>query len=115
MVIEKLLNKRSSVSQNKGIKKQYLVKWQGFGNEHNSWEENWSLPRKIVNAFEEGQGIINQSLQSEPKTKQNELSDDGKQGDIKMMGHQNEVDSEETDYSKPLLRFAPHLDFSKYM
>ena len=111
MSIEKLLNKRSSVSQNNGqIKKQYLVKWQGFGNEHNSWEEKWSLPRKIVNSFEEEQRINNRSLQTEPRTKQNELRDEEKQGDIKTMGHQNEVNSKEID-----LRFAPHLDFSKFM
>ena len=115
MSIEKLLNKRSSVSQNKGIKKEYLVKWQGFGNEHNSWEVKRTLPLKIVNSFEEEQRIRNQSLQSEPKTNQNELRDEGKHGDIETMGHQNEVNSKRTDYSKPLLRFAPHLDFSEYL
>ena len=60
------------------------------------------------------QRIKNQSLQSELKTKQNELGNDGKQGDIETMGIKNEVNSEKIDYSKPL-RFAPHLDFSKYM
>ena len=114
MRIEKLLDKQSSVSQkNKGIKKQYLVKWQGFGNEYNSWEDNWSLPRKIVNSFEDEQTIKNHSLQSETMTNQNELRDEGKQGDTKTMGNQNEV--KENDHFKPLLRFAPHLDFSKYM
>ena len=106
MSIEKLLDRRSFVPQNKCFKKQYLVKWQGFGNEHNSWEEKWSLPRKVVNSFEEEQRIKNQSLQSESWTKQNELRDDGKQGDIKTMGHQNDVNSKEID-----LRFAPHFDF----
>ena len=100
MSIEKLLNKRFSVSQNKNIRKECLVKWQEFGNEHNSWEVKQSLPQKIVNSFEEEQLIKKQSLQSEPRTKKNELSDDGKQGDVKMMGHQNEVDSEEIDYTQ---------------
>ena len=72
-----------------------------------------SLPPELVNSFEEEQRIKNQSLQSELKTKQNELGNDEKQGDIKTMGLINE-NSEKIDYSKPL-RFAPHLDFSKYM
>ena len=82
-IIEKLLDKRSSHGQ-KGIK--YLVKWKDYGNEHNTWESKSSLPGNIVKTFEEGQWIKNQLLESEPRTNQIELSDDGKQ-----VGPQNEV------------------------
>ena len=88
-IIEKLLDKRYLGP--KGIKIQYLVKWKDYGNEHNSWESKSSLPGNIVKTFEEGQWIKNQLLESEPRTNQNELSDDGEQGDVKMMGPQNEV------------------------
>jgi len=88
-IIEKLLDKRYPGP--KGIKIQYLVKWKDYGNEHNSWESKSSLPGNIVKTFEEGQWIKNQLLESEPRTNQNELSDDGEQGDVKMMGPQNEV------------------------
>ena len=87
-IIEKLLDKRSSHGQ-KGIK--YLVKWKDYGNEHNTWESKSNLPGNIVKTFEEGQWIKNQLLDSEPRTNQIELSDDGKQGDVKMVGPQNEV------------------------
>ena len=175
--IEKLLDKRYP-----GPKIQYLVKWKDYGDEHNSWEPKSNLHPKVIASFEEEHRIKNQPLQSEPKsnflpkviktyeknkifnkrslqseprtnqnelrddgkqgdvqmmkqlketieqrqriknqslqselkTKQNELGNDGKQGDIKTMGLKNEVNSEKIDYSKPL-RFAPHLDFSKYM
>ena len=170
--IEKLLDKRYP-----GPKVQYLVKWKDYGDEHNSWEPKSNLHPKVIAAFEEEQRMKNQplqsslllkvtktyekkkifkkrSLQSEPradqnelrddgkqgdaqmmkrlketieqrqriknqllqselKTKQNELGNDGKQGDIKTMGLKYE-NSEKIDYNKPL-RFAPHLDFSKYM
>ena len=88
-IIEKLLDKRYLGP--KGIKIQYLVKWKDYGNEHNSWESKSSLPGNIVKIFEEGQWIKNQLLESEPRTNQNELSNDGEQGDVKMMGPQNEV------------------------
>ena len=72
------------------------------------------MMKRLKETIEQRQRIKNQSLQSELKTKQNELGNDGKQGDIKTMGLKNEVNSDKIDYSKPL-RFAPHLDFSKYM
>ena len=74
---------------------------------------NAQMMKQLKETIEQRQRIKNQSLQSELKTKQNELGNDGKQGDIKTMGLKNE-NSEKIDYSKPL-RFAPHLDFSKYM
>ena len=86
-IIEKLLDKR--YHGQKHIK--YLVKWKDYGNEHNTWESKSSLPGNIVKIFEEGKWIKNQLLDSEPRTNQIELSDDGKQGDVKMVGPQNEV------------------------
>ena len=71
------------------------------------------MMKRLKETLEQRLRIKNQSLQSELKTKQNELGNDEKQGDIKTMGLINE-NSEKIDYSKPL-RFAPHLDFSKYM
>ena len=71
------------------------------------------MMKRLKETIEQRQRIKNQLLQSELKTKQNELGNDGKQGDIKTMGLKNE-NSEKIDYNKPL-RFAPHLDFSKYM
>ena len=88
-IIEKLLDKRYRGAM--GIMKQYLVKWQGLGNEHNTWESKSNLPGNIVKTFEEGQWIKNQLLESEPRTTQIELSDDGEQGDVKLVGPQNEV------------------------
>ena len=84
--IEKLLDKRYP-----GPKVQYLVKWKDYGNEHNTWESKSSLPGNIVKTFEEGQWIKNQLLESEPRTNLIELSDDEEQGDVKMVGPQNEV------------------------
>ena len=72
------------------------------------------MMKRLKETIEQRQRIKNRLLQSELKTKQNELGNDGKQGDIKTMGLKNEVNSDKIDYSKPL-RFAPHLDFSKYM
>ena len=71
------------------------------------------MMKRLKETIEQRQRIKNQSLQSELKTKQNALGNNGKQGDIKTMGLKNE-NSEKIDYNKPL-RFAPHLDFSKYM
>ena len=49
------------------------------------------MPGNIVKTFEEGQWIKNQLLESEPRTNLIELSDDEEQGDVKMVGPQNEV------------------------
>ena len=89
-IVEKLLDKRYLGA--KRNRKQYLVKWKDYGNEHNSWESKACLPGNIVKTFEEGQWIKKQLLESEPRTNQNDLSNDGEQGDVKMMGPQNEVD-----------------------
>ena len=86
-IIEKLLDRR--YHGQKHIK--YLVKWKDYGNEHNTWESKSSLPGNIVKTFEEGQWIKNQLLESEPRTNLIELSDDEEQGDVKMVGPQNEV------------------------
>ena len=88
-VIEKLLDVRF-VGQ-KRIRKQYLVKWRGFGDEHNSWEPKSSLHPKVIKSFEEEKGIENESVQSEPRINQNEMRNDGKQGDVQMMEQLNET------------------------
>ena len=72
-VIEKLLEKRYLWN----IRCQYLVKWKGYGNEHNTWEPKASLPRKVVNRFEK-------ELQNERRAMRNKLREDGKQGDVKI-------------------------------
>ena len=72
-VIEKLLEKRYVWN----IRFQYLVKWKGYGNEHNTWEPKASLPRKVVNRFEK-------ELQNERRAMRNKLREDGKQGDVKI-------------------------------
>ena len=64
-IIEKLLDIRFVGS--KGNRKQYLVKWRGFGDEHNSWEPKSSLHPKVIKSFEEELGIENESIQSEPR------------------------------------------------
>ena len=46
------------------------------------------LPPELVKAFEKEQRIKNQSIQSEPRNKQN---DDVKQGDVEMMQQLNET------------------------
>ena len=55
--IEKLLDKRYRGAM--GIHKQYLVKWQGLGNEHNTWESKSNLPVKVIASFEEEQSVKN--------------------------------------------------------
>ena len=72
-VIEKLLDKRYVWN----IRCQYLVKWKGYENEHNTWEPKASLPRKVVNRFEK-------ELQNERRAMRNKLREDGKQGDVKI-------------------------------
>ena len=72
-VIEKLLEKRYVWN----FRFQYLVKWKGYGNEHNTWEPKASLPRKVVNRFEK-------ELQNERRAMRNKLREDGKQGDVKI-------------------------------
>jgi hypothetical protein len=76
-VIEKLLDMRfqdfKDVRTNrkypgqKSNKKQYLVKWKGFGNEHNSWISKSSLPVKVIASFEEEQSVKNNHLESQCK------------------------------------------------
>ena len=88
-IIEKLLDVRFVGP--KRNRKQYLVKWRGFGDEHNSWEPKSSLHPKVIKSFEEELGIENESIQSEPRQNQNEMRDDGKQGDVQMMDQLNEI------------------------
>ena len=87
-IVEKLLDKRYPKPE--GMKIQYLVKWKDYGNEHNTWEPKYSLPETIINSFEKEQWIKNKSLQSALRTKENQLMDDGKQGDVQVMGKLNE-------------------------
>ena len=75
-VIEKLLEKR--YNRYIGARCQYLVKWKGFGNDHNTWEPKAGLPRKVVDKFE-------RELQSERRANRKELRDYGKHGDVKMI------------------------------
>ena len=104
-LIEKLLDKR--YPRPEGMKIQYLVKWENYGNEHNTWEPKSSLPDTIINSFEKDQWMKNKSLQSEPRTKQNQLMDDGEQGDVQVMEQLNEKtddeDAEIPDYEKKRL------------
>ena len=65
-VVEKLLDIKfpgeksrriSGQKSNTNSKKQFLVKWKGFGNEQNSWESRSRVPPKLIELFEEKKNI----------------------------------------------------------
>ena len=43
--IDKILDHRDKPSRQKGKTHEYLVKWLGYGSEHNTWEAELSLQR----------------------------------------------------------------------
>lgn len=45
--IERLLERRGT-----GNSTQYLVKWKGYGNEHNAWYPTWWLPKDLMQAYD---------------------------------------------------------------
>ena len=77
---EKLPNKQ--FPRQKGDKKQNLVKsapvkYKGHGNEQNTRESKSCLPSNPTASFKTKKIIKKQSLRSEPRKKQNELSNEG--------------------------------------
>ena len=48
--VERVLDHRSRGSGRRAVR-DYLIKWQGYGPEHNSWEPESNLPRELVDEY----------------------------------------------------------------
>ena len=48
--VERVLMHRSRSSGRKSVH-DYLIKWQGYGPEHNSWEPESNLPRELIDEY----------------------------------------------------------------
>ena len=51
-VIEKILDKRNVKYYHAKTKQEFLVKWKGYGDEHNSWEPKSNLSVEIIKEYE---------------------------------------------------------------
>ena len=51
-VIEKILDKRNVKYYHAKTKQEFLVKWKGYGDEHNSWEPKSNLSLEIIKEYE---------------------------------------------------------------
>ena len=48
--VERVLDHCSRGSGRRAVR-DYLIKWQGYGPEHNSWEPQSNLPRELVDEY----------------------------------------------------------------